>query len=799
MTLEGALSDSTPDRRLAKEIVNATKLSRFCVAGCLPAVDPGIAIDGLGAVAIPLKRGMAQKLIAQCQVAPYGKGTETLVDTSVRRTFELDPRKFRLSQEWSAAVAGQVRLAAGQLGLPAERVEARLYKLLVYEKGGFFLPHRDSEKHDGMVASLIVVLANPFEGGALIVRHGTTQQNLAFEEAAHGKAPCYAAFYADCEHEVQRVGRGVRLCLAYNLVLRPDEKPVAGKRPARANELTDAIRSWTVKQPAKPLVFALEHQYTQRGLSLELLKGADRQLADAIVPAAESADCRVHLAQVSRHQLQFADDGSFERSFRNYRWGYRPRQPITIGETYEDDFEAAEWTDPQGKKQPWGPVAIELSAIVSSIPIDQWKPTSEEFEGYTGNAGNTLDRWYHRSAIVLWHRDHHFDVVSKCGPAVTMPLIRSMVAKLAKTRKTRLDEARADCIRFARAIIANWPRQHRANWLLQLREPSPLEDFPDLLMSLHDRDTNARLLSRLAEQDSTQPLASFVVNACREFGWIAFARELRQLLTARPDDRGQLSRPERQEIPFRDLEWLSALCLGRTEDPSELALAHELCALAVERFCVPFPHQPAHYRPRVRSEPAVSAKSLPLLLKALAASGRDDDLARVIQFVENSSDGFSLDDCQVPTLKALLPWSQKKLGVVHPHLISWLVSVRQELESATAREPAAPVDWTRPAEVDCTCQYCVQLNSFLADPAAEFGRIAARDVMRQHVVDMIGLHACDVKHALEKKGSPYSLVLTKTSGSFERATRRFEADCRLLKILDQISKGIAPQVGQSMP
>jgi hypothetical protein len=35
----------------------------------------------------------------------------------------------------------------------------------VYEKGGFFLPHRDSEKHDRMVASLIVVLPNPFEGG----------------------------------------------------------------------------------------------------------------------------------------------------------------------------------------------------------------------------------------------------------------------------------------------------------------------------------------------------------------------------------------------------------------------------------------------------------------------------------------------------------------------------------------------------------------------------------------------------------------------------------------------------------
>jgi hypothetical protein len=787
------MSDSTTARRLAEAVVNATKSSRFCVAGGLPAVDPGVTIDGLGAVALPLKRGVAKKLIAHGQVAPYGKGAETLVDARVRRTFELDPMRFRLSQGWSTAVAGTVKLAAGELGLPADRVEARLYKLLVYEKGGFFLPHRDSEKQDGMVASLIVVLANPFEGGALVVRHGTAKQTFAFEEAAHGKAPCYAAFYADCEHEVTRVTHGVRICLVYNLVLKPErEKPAhAPQRAARADVLTESIRSWTAKQPAKPLVFALEHQYTQRGLSLELLKGADRRLAEMIVPAAKDADCLVHLAQVSRHLLQFADDGSFERG---YHWGYRPRGAIKIGETYEDDLQAAEWTNLQGVKQPWGPIALEPSAIISSIPIDQWKPTSEDFEGYTGNAGNTLDRWYHRSAIVLWQREQHFGVVASCGVTVSMPLFRSMVAKLAKTPKKRLDEARTDCIRFARAIITRWPAPHRS-WPGAPREPSPQEDFPDLLQRLHDRDTIALFLSKLAGQDQTLPLASFVVDACREFGWSAFARELRQLMTAHPDDRGRWYTGECQELPLRDLEWLSAFCLDKSTDPDKSALAHELCALAVGRFCAASPPRPAFFGPRGRREPSVSEWSLPLLLKALVATGRDEDLSRVIQFAENSQDEFTLDDCQVPTLQALVPWLQRHFGAVHPHLISWLASVRQKLQSATARQPSPPADWARTADVACPCQYCAQLKAFLADPVNEVGRIAAREDMRHHLVGMIDRHACDVKHVLERKGSPYSLVLTKTTGSFERAAKRFEADCRLLKVLDEVSQGIAPPKG----
>ena len=129
-------------------------------------------------------------------------------------------------------------------------------------------------------------------------------------------------------------------------------------------------------------------------------------------------------------------------------------------------------------------------------------------------------------------------------------------------------------------------------------------------------------------------------------------------------------------------------------------------------------------------------------------------------------------------------------------LLSWLASVRQKLEAATAREPAPPADWARPADVACTCQYCAQLKAFLADPANEVGRIPAREDIRQHLIGMIDRHQCDVRHALERKGSPYSLVLTKTTGSFERAVKRFEADRRLLKVLDEVSEGIASQKGK---
>jgi len=771
------MDDSTTVEWLSTAIGQATRSAKFCVAGCLPVVDPGIEVDGLGTVTLPLQRTTAKKLVASCQVAPYGEGTQTLVNRKVRNTFELDPKKFCLNDAWNVAIADAMRPVAKELGLPAEQLDARLYKLLVYEKGGFFLPHRDSEKHERMVATMIVVLPNRFEGGTLVVRHGAAKQTLTFDEAASGKAPCYAAFYADCEHEVRRVTGGVRLCLAYNLVLKPKRvKPAAAAKPATpADVLAESIGSWVATQTAKPLVFALEHHYTQRGLSLDLLKGADRQLADLVVSAAEKTDCIVHLAQVSRHLSQFADDGSFARGYSHY--DRAPRRAIEIGETYEDDLSGTQWTDVRGKKQPWGDIAFDLSAIVSSVPIDDWKPTSEEFEGYTGNAGNTLDRWYHRSAIIVWHRDHHFDVVASSGATDSIPLFGSMATKLTRTPRKRLEEARIDCIRLARAIIARWPRHPIGYGHATTPEKSPCDDFPEHLLTLHDRETIATFLTKLAHVDQSLRLSSFVVAACREFGWSAFAQELKHLISSRPDMRG------RQELPFRDVEWLSAFCCDKTADPDKSALAHELCALAVERFCEPRPPRPTYYSPLRRRETSVSETSLPLLLKALAASGRDEGLSHVVNFVQESPDEFSLDDCQVPCLTSLIPWSQKQFGSAQPQLASWLASVRRQLELATARQPAPPTDWARQADVDCKCQYCAQLNAFLADPANQVGRIPAREDVRQHLIGMIGRHQCDVNYALERTGSPYSLVLTKNRGSFERAVKRFEANRRLLSAL----------------
>lgn len=179
---------------------------------------PAINVDQAGPLSFPLKPKVVEALISQCEQAPFGKGTKTLVDTKVRRTFELSPDRFQISEEWNAQVATVVAEVAEKLGLPPGELHAELYKLLVYRRGDFFKPHRDSEKDDGMVASLIIVLPNAFNGGELTVRQSASRvRQFQFPEAASGLGISYAAFYADCEHEVSKLSSG-----AYLPVLQPD-------------------------------------------------------------------------------------------------------------------------------------------------------------------------------------------------------------------------------------------------------------------------------------------------------------------------------------------------------------------------------------------------------------------------------------------------------------------------------------------------------------------------------------------------------------------------------------------------
>ena len=68
----------------------------FCTAGTLSCPMPTLSVDGIGMLAFPTPEIQIKQLLKVADQAPYYKGSETLVDTSVRNCWEINPRKFSL-------------------------------------------------------------------------------------------------------------------------------------------------------------------------------------------------------------------------------------------------------------------------------------------------------------------------------------------------------------------------------------------------------------------------------------------------------------------------------------------------------------------------------------------------------------------------------------------------------------------------------------------------------------------------------------------------------------------------------
>ncbi len=108
--------------------------------------NPGICLKNGGSIGLPLSDRDAEVITAASHAAPFGKGEQTIVDTNVRRTWEISPTDFEIrNPAWNNFVESVVeKVSAGLEVEPTGKgVSAELYKMLLYEQGAMFKPHQE--------------------------------------------------------------------------------------------------------------------------------------------------------------------------------------------------------------------------------------------------------------------------------------------------------------------------------------------------------------------------------------------------------------------------------------------------------------------------------------------------------------------------------------------------------------------------------------------------------------------------------------------------------------------------------
>ena len=143
-SLDASSGDLKEDVREALDSVES--MGTFASFGTLEDfIDPQVYVDGQP-ISLPLSENDAQRIIQSSHRAPFGKGSETIVDTSVRNTWEINRENFQLrNPEWLGYMHDILKRVIEELGISSgpKTIKAELYKMLLYEKGAMFKPHTE--------------------------------------------------------------------------------------------------------------------------------------------------------------------------------------------------------------------------------------------------------------------------------------------------------------------------------------------------------------------------------------------------------------------------------------------------------------------------------------------------------------------------------------------------------------------------------------------------------------------------------------------------------------------------------
>jgi predicted 2-oxoglutarate/Fe(II)-dependent dioxygenase YbiX len=786
---------------LAKLLGAVLRPGDFFASGRVELPAPRLTVDGVGQIALPLLPVQAGQLIAVAERAPYGRGAATIVDTNVRRTWQIGPDRISLDgKHWQATLDRAVALAAEGLGVVDGPVSAELYKLLIYDEGSFFVGHRDTEKEPGMFATLVLALPSLSSGGELVVRHKEREArlDLANDDAAE---MAFAAFYADCVHEVLPITAGCRATLVYNLVRGGKSKgalkpPEYGSETARAVALLRAWGQQSQTQTAadcgiadddepeddgvpEKVIYPLEHAYSSAELDFAKLKGADAAVAALLKAAAPQAECDLHLALVSIEESGSAEyDGSY-RGYSSYHDDDVDDEGLEPGEVDERYECLTEWRRADGEPATLGEIPIEDGEVSPPGALEGLKADEVHFHEATGNAGATFERSYRHAALVLWPRQRRLAVLNQAGTAATLPYIESMAAKWTS------EGARHD--------QALWAEAHElsGHMLDTLHEGDGYyhddgkDDETGGGAADGKRSSLARLLAALTALEDTARIEA------------ALARMASQRGHGKHDNAAILGAvalfpPERaagmietivadhaSETPGACCALLGAAAAGPfAAGPKRLAATTKslIASLAGDPARVPPPADPWH-RPHRRAPGPGAVASLVRVAEAVDA-GLSRELAAYLLAWPKT---YGLDDVLIPAVKRLMKSGVPRSGTA---MVDLLTACLAHLETRAAEPLEAPRNWKRASSIHCKCEHCTALRRFLAEPATETWTLKARQEIRMHVESEIRTAKADLDVTTERKGSPHGLVCRKNSASYERrvAQRRTDvADIAVLK------------------
>ena len=375
--------------------------------------------------------------------------------------------------------------------------------------------------------------------------------------------------------------------------------------------------------------------------------------------------------------------------------------------------------------------------MCATTPSANLTPYQSEYEGYMGNYGNTLDRWYRRAAVVVWARDWAFAARAEAGSQWALSELHA-----------RLEAGDLEGGRAAAESLAPF-------WKTIGSQPGLLGTALDVAAGLGATGTAAMLL---------EPFRVETV-APEHAGGLAAAGQYGEEWTRGVIDGWFGSKHYFEADRHEWVERLPELCeaLRAAGGPE---VARLLAAGAWGWMGDQLRLWTTTARAEIR-EPRLEMLSSPLM-RLLEAAG-DDLRDQIVAALRGYGDNVL--GCLMPTLRSAAARRAAGLDVVARDCGERLGAI---IARPLRDEDDWSIEWT-----GCGCDVCGTLGTFLGSRSRRVFEWPLATDGRRHVHTQIDSAGLPVRHQTRRQGRPYTLVLTKTE---ELLTR--EKDARHKAVTD---------------
>jgi hypothetical protein len=685
---------------------------------------PELETKGVGEIAYPINQNQAKALIDVAHKAPFGKGSKTIVDKSVRSAWEIDASELVFKgSRWNSFLDKILKNIKPQLGLENHNISAHLYKMLIYEKGDFFLPHKDSEKEKGMFGTLVIGLPSKHTGGELVVRFEGKEEVVDFSAASGDYKISYAAFYADCDHEIKPLTSGYRICLVYNLVQQTSEKKIQlTSVETYSEQLAEILLKGQQEDNIEPHIILLGHQYTPENFSAYSLKLNDRLKAETLLRAADKAGAYAKMCLVTSYQTGAAE--------------YDSEDDEEMGEVDDDSLTIEHWleSDLPGLTN----IIFEENDLIASFELNEGDPIIKESTGYMGNYGPDVMHWYHYGAVVIWSKEINAELLPQQNTKNTLDWINYFNKNLKRVSKSEITAVDL----LLSAGLKNATRGENANF-------NAIADW-----AINRKDEAFFLKQNL------KSCQSYFVKIDAVY-WLKLANYFPTATTAK------ILQLVTTDINLEVIEqMLAVLRVFYTTDKLNQLVLQQIKNL---------PHYFSGLSKKSsQKEPPATRFVLDDLFWLENKVPQDESwVNQIAEIIAGYHEQKYFNHLLVPQLLALTEKTRLTNKIIF--------ICRQHLQERVDNKPQPPSNWRREMPLTTTHKKEWQLlKSFLESPDQEVFDYRKNQNERNDLENALRSVVIDVKTETIKRGSPHTLRITKTQAAYNNQMKRWNEERALL-------------------